>query len=109
MANTYSVLAQTTPSATTLTDSYTCNSALGAIVSSLMVCNENAVSITFRISVAVAGAADATKQYIYYDVTVLGNSTFAATLGLTLSNTDVIRVYASSTLVAFSFYGTKVS
>lgn len=61
MANTYKVLSQTNPSATTLTDSYTVPAATQAIVSSISVANRSAISTSFRISVAIAGAADDAK------------------------------------------------
>lgn len=109
MANTYLVLSQTKPSATTLTDSYTVPGATSATVSSLVVCNQSATATSFRISVAVAGAADNTKQYLYYDVPINGNDTFIATVGITLATTDVIRVYATLATLSFNFYGVQLT
>lgn len=109
MAETSKVLAQTNPTATTLTDSYTNATAGGAVVSSLTVCNRSATQTTFRVSVAVAGAADDNKQYIYYDVIIPGNDTFIATVGITLANTDVIRVYATLATLTFNFFGVELS
>lgn len=107
MADTLKVLAQLTPSATTETDFYTAPSA--ATVSSIVVCNRGSSSTTFRISVAVAGAAANNKQYLYYDITIPANDTFIATIGLTLANTDVIRVYAGNSNLSFNAFGVEVA
>lgn len=109
MANTLKVLAQTNPSATTLTDSYTVPAATSAVISTILVCNNSSSSTSFRVSVAVAGAANATKQYIYYDVAISGNDTFAATIGVTLAATDVVRVYAGSANLSFNIFGNEIT
>lgn len=109
MAETVKVLAQNFPAAATLTDMYTCASALGAVLSSITVCNQSGVATTFRVSIAVAGAADATKQYLYFDVTLAGNDTFIATVGLTVANTDVVRVRATLNTISFMLFGTELS
>lgn len=109
MTDTLKVLAQSNPLATTLTDAYTVGSGKSAVVSTLVVCNRSSSSRTFRVSVAIAGAANANSQYLYYDVTIEGNSTFTATLGITLAATDVVRVYASTTDLTFSLFGVEVT
>jgi len=109
MAETYKVLAQSRPSATTLTDAYTVPGATSTVVSSIVINNTSATATTARVSVAVAGAADATSQYVYYDLSIPGNDTFVATVGLTLAATDVIRVYATLATLNFHFYGTEIT
>ena len=109
MASTYKCLAQVTPSATTLTTLYTVPGATSTTVSSLVVCNTNATASSFRVSVQIAAAADNTKQYIYYDLPIQANDTFIATMGLTLAATDVIKVYAGATLLAFSVFGVEIT
>ena len=109
MAETLKVLSQTNPSATTLTDSYTVPGATTTVVSSLSVCNRSATATSFRVSIAVAGAADDNKQYVYYDVAIPGNDTFIATIGVSLGATDVIRVYATLATLTFQFYGVEVT
>ncbi len=109
MADTLKVLGQSAPSATTLTTLYTVPSARSATISTLVVCNRSATSATFRVSVSVAGVADATQQYLYYDQTLEANSTFTITLGITLSTADVIRVYASTANFSFNIFGVEVS
>jgi len=106
---TLKVLSQTVPAATTLTDSYTVPGATQAAVSTIVVANRSSSAQTFRISVAVAGAADATKQYLFYDISIAGNDTFAATVGLSLGAADVVRVWASSTDLSFNVFGAEVT
>jgi hypothetical protein len=109
MAETVKVLAQLAPSATTLTDLYTVPGATSAVVSSLVVCNRGSVDTTFRVAVAVAGAVDATKQYIYYDTAVPGNDSYAVTIGKTFAATDVVRVYAGNGNLSFNLFGSELT
>lgn len=109
MAETNKVLAQTNPGAASLTDSYTVPGATQAIISSIVVCNRSGTSTSFRISIAVAGAADDPKQYIYYDVVIPGNDTFVATIGMTLGAADKIRVYATLATLTFTTFGVEVT
>lgn len=107
MAEALKVLAQTAPAYGTLTDGYTVPAITSAVVSSIVICNQSVTATTFRVSVAVVGAADAVKQYLFYDETLLGNDTFTAVLGITLGAADVIRVYSGNGSVSFSFFGAE--
>ena len=109
MATVYKVLGQSSPAATTETALYTVPAATSAVASSVIVCNRSAVLSTFRISIAIAGAATSNKDYIYYDLPIGANDTFIATIGVTLAATDVVRVYASNTNLSFSLYGSEIS
>lgn len=108
MAEVLKVLAQNAPSATTLTDLYTVPASTTTTVSSLVICNRSATATTFRISVAPAGAADATTHYIFYDQQLDGNSSFIATIGITLATTDKIRIYAAAATLTFTAFGVEV-
>ncbi len=109
MTQTLKVLGQSSPAAITLTALYTVPSATSTTVSSITVCNTNATAQTFRISVAVGGAADAISQYLYYDLPIAANDTFVATMGVSLAATDVVRVYASTTNMTFQAFGVEIS
>jgi len=106
---TYKVLGQVAPSATTETDLYTVAASTETIVSSIIVANRAAASSTFRISVAVDGAATANKDYLIYDAAINGNSIISLTLGITLDATDKIRVYASTADLSFSAFGSEIA
>ena len=109
MAATYKVLNQTAPSAASLTDAYTVPGATSTVGSSIVVCNRSATPTTYRISVAVAGAADATKQYLAYDSPIGANESIVFTIGFTLAATDVIRVYATLATLSFNVFGVENS
>lgn len=109
MTDNIKILAQLLPATNTLTDFYTVPLLTSTAVSSLIICNQNpANSIIFRIAFAVAGAVDDPKQYIYYDVPLINNDTFVATIGLTFSAGDIIRVKTDLINVSFQLFGVEV-
>lgn len=99
------VLGQVNPAATTATTLYTVPSAKSAVISSLTVCNQASTSATFRIAVRPAGATLAAVHYVAYDVAVGAADTTCLTLGITLTATDVVTVYASTANISFHAYG----
>lgn len=102
-------LGQLAPGATSLTTLYTVPALTYTVVASVIVCNQGSTNTTFRISIAVAGAADTPKQYLYYDVPISKNNTFVATIGISLQTTDVIRVYAGNANLSFTAVGVEVT
>ena len=109
MAYAYKVLGQSAPSATTNTDVYTVGSGKQAIISTITVANRSTASRTYRIAVRPAGATLANQHYIAYDVSLGANDTTALTLGITLTATDVVTVYASTTDLSFGIFGSEIS
>ena len=108
MADTFKVLGQVNPAATTLTTLYTVPASTSATISSIVVCNQSTAT-TFRISVQVAAAVDNAKQYLYYDVAIPANETFIATVGITLATTDVVKCYAGSANLSFNLFGVQIT
>lgn len=109
MTVTIKVLGQIVPGAATLTTLYTVPAATTAVISTITVSNNSAVATSFRIAVRPAGAAIDPKHYLYYDVAINGNDTFAATLGITLAATDVVSVYATLATLAFNAFGQETT
>lgn len=109
MTTTLLCMGQSAPAATTQTTLYTVPSSTTAIVSSIVVSNNSATSDKFRIAVQVGGAGLSAKQYLYYGTSIAGNDTFIATVGLTLSATDVISVYSTNGTLAFQIFGQQNS
>ena len=109
MATTYKVLGQSNPSATTATTLYTVPAATETIVSTITVCNQAATAATYRIAVRPNGATLAASQYVIYDASLPANSTDTLTLGVTVDATDVITVYASSSTMSFSAFGSEIA
>jgi len=108
MANAYKVLGQIEADTTTLETLYTVPAATECINSSMTICNRGSTNTTFRVAVRVAGAAIDLKQYLYYDVALPANDTFAFTLGVTLAATDVISTYAGNSNLTFQIFGTEI-
>lgn len=109
MATTYKVLGQSNPAATTATTLYTVPSATQAVVSTISVANLTGTAATFRIAVRPAGAALANQHYLAYDVTVGASDTTTITIGATLATTDVITIYASTSTLAFTAFGSEIA
>ena len=107
MADTFKVLAQIIPTLAVLTDAYTAPSQV--TVSSIVVCNQSSTEDKFRISIAVAGAVDNSKQYLYYDASISENRVLIVTSGITLGSTDVIRVYSTNGTISFNIFGVEIS
>lgn len=109
MATQLKVLGQSDPLATTLTTLYTVPAATSAVASTITVCNRSVTATSFRIAVRPAGAAISNEHYIYYDVAIGGNDTFAATIGIALEATDVVSVYATLATLSFNLFGQEIS
>lgn len=109
MAYAYKVLGQSAPSATTNTDVYTVGAGKQAIVSTITVCNRANTAATYRIAIRPAGATIANQHYIAYDVVIAANDTTVLTIGVTLTATDVVTVYASTANFSFGVFGSEIS
>ena len=107
MTDVWGALAQTSPVATTLTDSYTCP--VGKHVTlQVIACNTGGAAATIRVSHAVKGIADDIKQYILYGKSVATGDT-VVTARVTLAGGDVLRVYSSLATVTFNVNGIEES
>lgn len=109
MATSYKILAQSAPSATTATDIYTVGAGKEVVISTITIANRGASAATYRIALRAAGASLANQHYIAYDVTIAANDTTPLTLGLAISATDVITVYASNANLTFGVFGSEIS
>ena len=109
MADVIKVLGQLNPAATTPTDLYTVPSVTVTTTSSLIVCNQSAAAKKFRVSVRDGGETAANKQYLFYDKSVAANDSYAAVLGLTLNEGDVVTVYAEDANLSFNLFGVETS
>jgi hypothetical protein len=109
MASTYKVLAQSAPSATTNTDVYTVGSGKSTVISTITIANRAATSATYRIAIRPGGATLANQHYIAYDATVPANDTISLTIGVTLTATDVVTVYASTANLSVNLFGAEIA
>tara|TARA_R110000868_G_scaffold89976_1_gene250087 strand:+ start:5273 stop:5614 length:342 start_codon:yes stop_codon:yes gene_type:complete len=105
VADNLKVLGQLDPAATTVTVLYTVPNMTQTTVSSIVAANRTGSAITFRLSVHVAGASANDKQFIYYDKSVAANDSLTLVIGITLDQTDVIKVYTSAVDMSFNMFG----
>jgi glucose-6-phosphate dehydrogenase assembly protein OpcA len=108
MATTYKVLGQVAPSATTDTTLYTVPADKQTVVSTIVVANRAATTSFYRIAIRPSGASIANQHYIAYDVVVGGNDSTTLTLGITITTTDVLTIYSSSTNLTFAAFGSEI-
>jgi hypothetical protein len=80
-----------------------------AVISTIFVCNRGTDASTFRIAVRPDGATLSNEHYIAYDVLILGSTSTAITVGVTMDAADVLTVYASSTALSFNVFGSELS
>lgn len=104
----YKVLGQVVPAATTATSLYTVPASTNAVCSTLSICNQG-LSTTFRVAVRPSGAAIASQHYLVYDNYVNSNDTIFLTLGITLSEGDVVTVYSGSANLSFGLFGSEIA
>ena len=109
MADSLKVLGQLDPAATTTTVLYTVPDKTQTTVSSVVAANRTGSAITFRLSVHVAGASANDKQYLYYDKSVAANDSLTIVIGITLNQTDVIKVYTSAVDMSFNIFGCETT
>ena len=109
MATTYKVLGQVAPAANTDTTAYTVPAATETVISTIFVCNRGTDAATYRLAVRPNAATLANQHYIAFDVLILGSTSTAITVGLTMDATDVLTVYASSADLSFNVFGSEIS
>ena len=109
MADSLKVLGQVDPAATTTTVLYTVPDKTQTTVSSIVAANRTGSAITFRLSVHVGGAGADDKQYLYYDKSVAANDSLSIVIGITLDQTDVIKVYTSAVDMSFNIFGCETT
>ena len=109
MAEAYKVLAQSKPAAAVLTDAYAVPPGASVVVSTILICNQSATPTSYRIAVAVAGAADEPAQYVAYDRVIAGNATHEITTGITLASPDVVRVFNTLATCSFNVFGSEIT
>ena len=105
MADVLKVLGQLDPAATTTTVLYTVPDMTQTTISSIVAANRTGSAITFRLSVHVGGEGADDKQYIYYDKSVAANDSLSIVIGMTLNQTDVLKVYTSAVDMSFNVFG----
>jgi len=108
MPTVYKILGQVNPTAATLSTLYTVPASNSTVVSTLNICNLNTAPVTVRVACRPAGATLANTHYVVYDTLVGASDAIALTLGMTLANTDIVSVFANTSGVNFTIFGSEI-
>ena len=110
MPTNYKVLGQAATAATTNTTLYTTPAGTQTVVSTIVIANRSSsAAATYRIAVRPAGATIANLHYLVFDSVIGTSDSISLTLGITLSATDVVTVYASTADLTFSLFGSEIT
>lgn len=104
------VLGQVALGANSLTPFYTVPAGTQVVISTFVCVNRDPVnSSEFRLAIAIGGAVDDPKQYIYYGLISPQRQTFMATIGITLSAGDVVRGWSELGNMSMSLFGVEIT
>ena len=112
MSETYKILAQVSPAATTNTTLYTVptTGTKGQIASSvLQICNTTAGAITIRVFCVPSGSSAAQTNALIYGRSMAANTEDSTLKGMTLRSGDSIVVYASAVNMVFTLFGALIN
>jgi hypothetical protein len=110
MATTYkNAQVQGTSGITTYATLYNTGASSTAVISSILICNTASVSATYRIGIMGTAGTPGASQWVVYDAPVAARDTICLTLGITLGNSQFIRISSSANTVAFSAYVSEIT
>jgi hypothetical protein len=88
---------------------YNTSASTTAVISTIAITNTSASSATYRIGIMGSAGTPAAANWLVYDGAVAGKDTIVLTLGITLKNSQFIRVSSSANTVTFSAYISELS
>lgn len=100
---------QGTAGVTTYATLYSTGASTTAVLSSISICNTASTSATYRIGVMASAGTPAAGNWIVNGATVPANDTVFLTVGLSLGNTQFVRVSSSANTVDFSASVAEIS
>jgi hypothetical protein len=110
MAETFKVAqVQGTSSVTDYATLYNTSASAQAVISTIAICNTASTAATYRIGIMGSAGTPSASQWLAFGTTVAANDTVALTLGLTLGNSQFIRVSSSANTVTFSAYISEIT
>jgi hypothetical protein len=108
MALSYKVLGQLNPAITTNANLYTVPAQTEAVVSSIVIVNQNVAAGTYRVAIRPNGANIEAKHYIAFDNAIAGKATETLAIGVTLDAADIITVFGSNADFSFNAFGVEI-
>ena len=109
MAETFKILGQKLPGATTATTLYTVPSKTRTVISTLSTCETGGAGAVFRVHIVPSGGSASTSNAIYYGLSITANDTIMATIGITIGPGDSVVVYSTTANMCFQVFGSEVA
>ncbi len=100
---------QGTASLSTYGTLYSSSASSTAVISSIVVTNTASAAKQYRIAIMGSAGTPAAANWVVYDATIAGNDAVALTLGITLGNTQFIRVSSTDNTLTFSAYISEIT
>lgn len=100
---------QGTSSLTTYATLYNTGASSTAVISTIAITNTASATATYRIGIMGSAGTPSAANWLVYDSVVAGNDTILLTLGVSLGNTQFIRVSSSANTVTFSAYVSEIT
>jgi len=112
MAEVRKILGHADVAASTVVTAYDVPASTEAIVSSIVFCNRGTAAVLCAMVITADYTGQPSDSYIYWDLAIPTDDTFVATIGITLSANDQIRVAGSSAAassVSVNVFGVQIS
>lgn len=100
---------QGTSGLTTYSTLYNTSASATGVVSTIAITNTASASATYRIGIMGSAGTPAAANWLVFDGAVAGNDTIFLTAGITLGNSQFIRVSSSANTVTFSAYVAEIT
>jgi hypothetical protein len=88
---------------------YSTSASATAVLSTIAICNTASTSATYRIGIMGSAGTPSASQWLAFGALVPANDTIALTLGVTLGNSQFVRVSSSANTVTFSAYISEIT
>lgn len=98
-----------TAATSTYSTLYSTGASTTAVVSSIIIANEAASTVTVRVGLAASATTPASGAFILYDRVIPANDTLILNLPLALGNTKFIRVSSSAITCSFTAAVAEIS
>lgn len=100
---------QGTSSLSTYTTLYSTSASATAVISTISICNTASADATFSVAIMDSEGTPAQQDFIAYGSTVASNDTSFITVGITLSNSQYIRVSSSQDTLSFCAFISEIT
>lgn len=100
---------QGTASTGTYATLYNTGATTTSVISTIAITNTGSSTATYRIGIMGSAGTPSASNWLVYDSVVAGNDTIFLTAGVTLGNSQFIRVSSSANTVTFSAYVSEIS